>query len=128
MLKKLSFLLYRKKLFKMHIKNTTKKTLISKNAKPCRNIYSKTIGLMFSIEKSLIFIFEREKIVPLHMFFVFYPIDVLFLDKNKIVVEIKENFKPFTFYTPRKKARYIIEVPDGIIKKTKTEIGYTINF
>jgi len=83
---------------------------------------------MFSIEKSLIFIFDREKIVPLHMFFVFYPIDVLFLDKNKIVVEKKENFRPFTFYTPRKKAKYIIEIPNGIIKKTKTELGDKINF
>ena len=112
----------------MQIKNITKKTLISKNAKICRNIYSKTIGLMFSIEKSLIFIFENEKNVPLHMFFVFYPIDVLFLDKNKIVVEIKESFKPFTFYTPKKRAKYIIEVPNGIIKKTKTELGDKINF
>ena len=128
MLKKLSFLLSRKNLYKMHIKNTTKKTLISKNAISCRNIYSKTIGLMFSIEKSLIFIFEKEKTVPLHMFFVFYPIDVLFLDKNKTVVEKKENFKPFTLYTPRKKAMYVIEVPNGIIKKTKTELRDKIDF
>jgi len=112
----------------MNIKNTTKKTLISKDAKPCRNIYSKTIGLMFSIQKSLILIFEKEKIVPLHMFFVFYSIDVLFLDKNKIIVEIKESFKPFTFYTPKKRAKYIIEVPNGIIKNAKTELGDKINF
>ena len=50
------------------------------------------------------------------MFFVFYPIDILFLNKNKEIVEIKQNLKPFAFYTPKSKAKYIIEMP-----KTKQE-------
>ena len=84
---------------------------------------------MFSRQpKTLIFIFDSEKIVPLHMFFVFYPIDVLFLNKNKKVVETKENFKPFTLHNPRNKAQYIIELPKGTIKKTKTTVGDTISF
>ena len=62
------------------------------------------------------------------MLFVFYPIDVLFLNKNKIVVEMKENFMPFSLYTPNKKALYIIELPKNTIQKTKTEVGNKINF
>jgi hypothetical protein len=113
----------------MHIKNTSKKTLLAKNAKLCTSMFSKSLGLMFSKKKkSLIFVFKKEKIIPLHMFFVFYPIDVLFLNKNKIVVEIKENFMPFTFYNPKKKAMYIIELPKGTIKKSKTIIGDKIKF
>ncbi len=57
------------------------------------------------------------------MFFVIFPIDVLFLDKNRKVVDLKENFKPFTFYTPKAKAKYVIELPNGIIKKTNTRIN-----
>lgn len=84
---------------------------------------------MFLIKpKPLIFIFKKEKIIPLHMLFVFYPIDILFLNKNKIVAEIKENFKPFSFYTPKNKAQYVIELPQGTIKKTKTALGDRINF
>ena len=84
---------------------------------------------MFSVKpKTLIFIFNKEKIIPLHMFFVLYPIDVLFLDKNRIVVEKKENFKPFTFYTPKKKAMYVIELPKDTIKETKTRLGDEIEF
>ncbi|MAE42640.1 hypothetical protein CMO93_02625 [Candidatus Woesearchaeota archaeon] len=109
------------------VKNKTTKKIMSKNAKLCSSIFSKTFGLMFSAKpKALVFIFEKEKIIPLHMFFVFYPIDILFLDKNKIVVEKKENFKPFAFYTPKKKAMYIIELPKDAIKKT--EIGDKIKF
>ena len=111
------------------IKNITKKIIISKNAKICKSIFLKTMGLMFSKKpKPLIFIFKKEKIVPLHMFFVFYPIDVLFLNKNKIIVEKKENFKPFTIYIPKKKAMYVIELPKNTIKKTRIEIRDKISF
>ena len=113
----------------MMIKNLTRKIILAKKYKTYKNIFSKSLGLMFSIKnKTLILNFKKEKINPLHMFFVFYPIDVLFLDKNKIIVEIKENFKPFTFYTPKKKSKYIIELPKNSIKNSKTKVGDKINF
>ncbi len=114
----------------MTIKNLTKNTIISKSFELCTNIYSKSIGLMFSRKssKALIFNFDKERIISLHMFFVFHPIDVLFLNKKKIVVDKKENFKPFTIYSSKKKAMYAIELPNGIINKTKTEIGDKIIF
>lgn len=62
------------------------------------------------------------------MFFVFYPIDVIFLDSEMKIVEIKENFKPFTIYKPKKKARYVIELPKGTIARTKTIIGDIIEY
>ena len=84
---------------------------------------------MFSRKnKTLLFVFNKEKIISLHMFLVFYPIDVLFLNKNKKIVEIKQNFKPFTFHTPQNKAKYVIELPNGTVKRTKTEVGDTIRF
>ena len=46
----------------------------------------------------------------LHMFFVFFPIDVLFLDKDKKIIEIKRNFKPFSFYKSKEKAMYVVEI------------------
>ena len=109
------------------IKNKTAKKVIAKNEKICSSIISKTIGLMFSPrKKSLVFVFNKEQKVPLHMFFVFFPIDVLFLDSNKKVVELKRNFKPFRLYNPTKKARYVIELPSGLDKITK--IGDKLSF
>ena len=107
------------------IKNITKNKIIADNAKFCDGIFSKFIGLMFTKnhKKALIFKFKKEKIIALHMLFVFYPIDVLFLNKDRFVVDKKENFKPFTFYKSKKKAMYAIELPNGILKKTKTKIG-----
>src|SRR3989338_10397734 len=93
------------------IKNLTKDIIIVKNSIFIDDNFSKFIGLMFSRrqDKALIFKFNKERIISLHMFFVFYPIDVVFLDKNKKVVGIKENFRPFTFCTSKEKALYCIE-------------------
>lgn len=114
----------------MKIRNLSKNKALASNAALCTDILPKAIGLMFSkkSDKTLIFKFEEEKIISLHMLFVFYAIDVLFLDKNKIVVDKKEKFMPFTFYSSKKKARYAIELPSGTAKKTKTEIGDKIEF
>lgn len=114
----------------MLVKNLTKKKVIADDARLCDDNFSKFMGLMMSKNqnKSLIFKFSKEKIISLHMFFVFYCIDVLFLDKNKIVVDKKENFNPFTLYISKKKSMYAVELPDGIIKKTKTKIGDEIEF
>lgn len=96
----------------------------------CDDLLSKSTGLMFSANRkqSLVFKFKNEALISLHMIFVFYPIDVLFLNKNKVVVDKKENFKPFAFCKSRKKAMYAIELPEGAIKKTKTVLGDKIKF
>jgi len=112
----------------MIIKNSTRNRTLSKNAKICENIFSKAFGLMFSKKKSLIFIFNEEIINPLHMFFVFFPIDVLLLDKNKKVVDMKINFKPFSIYFPKNKAKYILELSNGTIKNSGTKLGDRISF
>ena len=111
------------------ITNKTRKTLIAERHYNFKSPISKAIGLMFSMNpKNLVFIFKKERIVPLHMFFVIFPIDVLFLDKNKRVVELKENFRPFTSHTPKAKSKYVIELPKGVISKSKTKLNDIISF
>ena len=108
----------------MLIRNITKNRIIAGDARLCENILLKFVGLMFTKkQKTLILAFNKEKIISLHMLFVFYPIDVLFLDKNKVVVDKNDNFKPFTFYKSKRKAKYAVEIVNGAIKKTKTGIG-----
>ncbi len=92
--------------------------------KICRSAWNKARGLMFSRKKNLVFVFDDEERRSLHMFFVFFPIDVLFLDKNKRVVEIKKNFMPFTFYKSKEKAQYIIELTELNNYKIKEKIKF----
>jgi len=102
--------------------NKPKKIVFTKEFKICRSFLSKFLGLMFSKKKMLVFEFDKEKYQSLHMFFVFFPIDVLFLDENKTVIEIKKNFRPFTIYSSKTKAQYVIEIPAGRIQD-KVNIG-----
>jgi len=77
--------------------------------------FQKALGLMFTVrhDYALIFPFKEDAVVDLHMFFVFFPIDVLYLDASKVIVE-KATLFPFTFYFPKNKARYVIELPRGV--------------
>lgn len=83
---------------------------------------------MFSKKKNLLFVFDNERIRSFHMFFVFFPIDIIFLDSKKRIVEIKENFMPFTFYTPKKAFRYAVEMSAGMVKKRGLTFGTKLFF
>ena len=110
------------------IKNITTEEVISKEEIVCKTIRSQARGLMFRRKKqNLIMTFPKERKVSLHMFFVFYPIDVLLLDKNKKVIEIKENFKPFTFWTSKNKGKYLIELGKEE-SKHKIKVRETLEF
>ena len=111
--------------------NKTANRYIVKNHRFCDSIASKALGLMFSrkiTDTGLVFRFDDrvEERRALHMFFVFYPIDVLFLDREKRIVEIKRHFRPFTFYLPKKKSTFIIELPDSRAKECS--IGDSVTF
>jgi len=103
--------------------NLTSGKLIAGEFTECRSVPEKARGLMFSPKKSLLFIFEKERRISLHMFFVFFPIDVIFLDRDKKIVDLKENFLPFTFYTSKNKAKYVIEARKGVISGSKSKTG-----
>jgi uncharacterized protein len=90
--------------------NKTTKQVISNQEKFCKNILSQAIGLMFHKKQNLVMTFPKERKISLHMFFVSFPIDVLILDKDYRVIEIKENFKPYSFWKSKKKGKYLVEL------------------
>ncbi len=116
----------------MSLKNITTNQTIIEQVRIARTPWKKAIGLMFSRKKNhtfaLVFSFpvENRIISSVHMLFVFYSIDILFLNKEKIVVD-KTTLKPFTLnYTPKKAAKHFIEIPIGLNKKIS--IGDKINW
>ena len=96
------------------------KVLIAGNGKICKDWFSKARGLMFSsgLKKgqALILVADKESVMEssIHMLFVFQWIDVVWLDRNKNVVDFKRNVKPFTILImPKKPAKYVVELPKG---------------
>ncbi len=111
------------------IKNHTNKKVISSKCRQIKSVFGKTIGLMFKQKpESLVFVFSSARFVPLHTIFMKFPIDVLYLNEDWKVVELKENFVPYSYYTPKRKAKFIVELPEGSILKSKTKVGDIVNF
>ncbi len=78
---------------------------------------------------AMVFVFDHELKIPIHMVFVFYRIDVLWLDKKKKVIDLKEKIAPFRPHISHKgKAQFLVELSSGDIEKNKLKIGDRIEF
>jgi uncharacterized membrane protein (UPF0127 family) len=65
-------------------------------------------------------------IVPchgVHTFAMRFPIDVIYLDGDKVVVHIEENLKPWRVAPVRLRAASVLELPDRTLSRTHTAIG-----
>jgi len=64
----------------------------------------------------------RETYDSIHMLFVRFPIDVVFLDSERRIVDLKANLRPWLGTDlPESRFRYAIELPAGAIGKVQAE-------
>jgi uncharacterized protein len=99
----------------------------------CDNLFRKGTGLMFHTKNAVddtawIFRFNNLRRVGVTMFFVFFPIDIVFLDRNNVIVELKECLKPFRNYTSMTRIYSFIELRHGTIKKYALKKGHVLTF
>jgi uncharacterized membrane protein (UPF0127 family) len=90
------------------------------------NYWKRVIGLMFrkSLAGALVFDMGRETYDGIHMLFVRFPIDVLFLGPDKTIVDIKANVRPWLGTAfPRSRFRYAIELPAGTVEGSGIRVG-----
>ena len=106
----------------MLFNKTAKKQVVSK-VRIAKGFFGKLKGLMFerkeNFDYALVFEFPYESRIgtSVHMLFVFFPIDIIFLDGKKNVVD-KTGLTPWKVnYTPKSAAKYFIEMPHGSASK-----------
>lgn len=63
----------------------------------------------------------------IHMFFMRIPLDIIFADEELRVVDVV-SLDPWTTYTPKSAARFVIELQKGLITDSETEIGDLLEF
>lgn len=107
----------------MVIKNQTKNTTIARKVVIADTFLSRMVGLLNRDS-----LFENEALVitrcqSIHMFFMRFPIDVLFVGKDNRVVGLVENIKPFRLSPIFFKSNYAVELCSGTIAKTRISIG-----
>ncbi|MEK7564821.1 MAG: DUF192 domain-containing protein [Patescibacteria group bacterium] len=84
-------------------------------------------------DKGMLFIFAKSDIYRFWMPDMHFPIDIIWINNNQ-VVDISKNvptdFDPVKpkFYSPSKKANYVLEVNAGFSKKNNIKIGDPFNF
>jgi uncharacterized membrane protein (UPF0127 family) len=89
------------------------------------------VGLMFrkSFEGALIFDMGRETYDGIHMLFVRFPIDVVFLGPDKKIVDVKAGLRPWTGTAfPNSRFQYAIELPAGTVEKYGLESGESLEW
>jgi uncharacterized protein len=59
----------------------------------------------------------------IHTFAMRFPIDAIYLDRDRIVIHIEEGLKPWRVAAVRVHAASVLEVPVGTIKESLTELG-----
>lgn len=109
---------------KAKIKNIRTGDFVCKNAVVLANSLSRTLGLMGKRKtEGVLFKLSKESKVnaTIHMGFMLMSIDVVWIDENGIVVDMRRrvkpvnpfNFKTWKLYTPKKPASFILELPES---------------
>ena len=76
-------------------------------------------------------LFVRGRLEPfmwMHMFFMRFPIDIVFLDRNDVVVKVNRELKPWRVSSMVLAARKALELPAGAADLCRTAVGDRIRF
>jgi uncharacterized membrane protein (UPF0127 family) len=112
----------------LKILNQTQGAVLADNGRMADTFLSRLVGLL---NKTQISPGEALVIMPchqIHMFFMRFPIDVIFVDNSNLVVGLVENIQPFAMSSMFKHSHRAIELPVGIIAQSRTCLGDSIQF
>lgn len=108
------------------VENVTRGVVVAGDAEIADSLWSRFRGLMMRSPASFgpgagLLI---DPCSSIHMFFMRFPIDVLYVDRSDRVVRAQRGIKPWRVGPLRTKgARYVVELPAGTIDKTGTQVG-----
>lgn len=107
----------------MVVRNLTKNIVLARHVNVADTFPARMTGLL---NKSSLC--EDEALIitqcrSIHMFFMRFAIDVIFVGKENCVVGFVENITPFRLSPIFWKAHYAVELRSGTIAATKTAVG-----
>ena len=105
--------------------NRTRKTYLATDLVIARTHWSRFRGLMATDSSR----FARGQglwINPshgIHTFAMRFPIDAVYLDRERIVIHIEEGLKPWRVAAVRIQAASVLEIPTGMVRESLTALG-----
>lgn len=101
------------------------------------NPFEQSKGLMYrnnlDWNSGMLFVFDNERVQSFWMKNTLIPLDMIFIDKNHRIVDIKENTQPCKIqncpsYISKQPAKYVLEVNAGYAKENYINIGDTLKW
>jgi len=105
--------------------NRTRETFVATEAVVADNYFRRLIGLLGKTSRWAklgrgIWIIPSRGVHSIGMLF---PIDLVFLSKDRQVVHLEEHFRPFRVSRISLKAASVLELPTHTIYRSKTQMG-----
>ena len=107
----------------MYCKLYSKNKQISEKTKICESFFSKAIGFMFNFSKEYDSMILKSKNTSIHMLFVFFPLQIAWLNSELEIVEVKKAYPFMPYLSSKKQSSYILELK----QERNLKIGEKIN-
>jgi uncharacterized membrane protein (UPF0127 family) len=112
----------------MVVMNITRNAILADNCGHARSFFARFKGLQ--LKKDLpggsgLLITPCNSI---HMFFMKFPIDAIFIDKDQIVLYIEQEIKPWRISSIVKNSHSVLELPAGTSAATGTRPGDKLQY
>ncbi len=105
--------------------NRTRTTYLATDLLIARTHWSRFRGLM-ATDSSRFMRGQGLWISPsrgIHTFAMRFPIDAVYLDRERIVIHIEESLQPWRLAAVRVQAKSVLEVPTGTVRESLTALG-----
>jgi uncharacterized membrane protein (UPF0127 family) len=105
--------------------NKTRQTFLATEMRVANTHLSRLRGLM-GLSPSKFLHGQALWIMPchgVHTWFMRFPVDVIYLDRDHTVVHIEESLRPWRFAPVRMEAQSVIELPPHTIFNSGTRVG-----
>ena len=112
----------------MRIENGTRGTVLADEAWAARSYWSRLVGLLFrsSLEPGEALVIDP--CTSVHTAFMRFTIDVVYVDRERRVVKLAPELKPYRMSAILRGGRSVIELPSGTIRETGTAVGDQLLF
>ena len=107
----------------MPVINLTKNTWLATKIRKADNFITRLVGLL---KRSTLGPEEALWLMPskgIHTIGMKFPIDVVFLNRKNFVLAIVPSMAPYRISRIELRAYSVLELPNGTIKKSQTEVG-----
>jgi len=108
------------------VANRTQQTILAARAAAARTFTQRLRGLMgkpsLPAGEGLVLFGDNS----IHTFFMRFPIDVLYLDGEQCVMRLQEAMPPWKVGPLVRGCRFIVELPPGTIRESRTAVGNSI--